>query len=410
MTVTPKEQAILPWAENRSIDAIHRELTKFSDAGDPSLQRVMGSMERLMSKAREWTGITLSNRENTGHEPVQGPKILSLDGGGVKGLFSVLILEALMEAVRQIDTPNVPDLPKPCDYFDLICGTSTGGLMAIMLGRLRMNTQVCKRAYCDMSRDIFNRSFLRYPLTWWDAFWGNPWYDGKKLEKAIKTVVSQQLSVQEKRDLQERGIAEENAPLRPYHELSGRCFVCALHDSGEVHRLKSYTSKRDPTSTTCTIWEAGRATSAAPLYFPPITISDCRYFDGGMGSNNPILESVREAHDEYPTRYPAAIVSIGTGSAEPLAPTGGLAAVMTSLAGRITDTERSDREFLMIFPGLRDAYFRFQEGPRLGSIDLAAWKRLGEIEQIAHAYLRSDRGREDIQRCAERLAKRSVSE
>lgn len=363
-----------------------------------------------MLKAREWTGITLPNRESTGYEPTRGPRILSLDGGGVKGLFSVLILEALMEAVRQIDTPNVPDLPKPCDYFDLICGTSTGGLMAIMLGRLRMDTQVCKRAYCDMSREIFDRSFWRYTFTWWDAFWGNPWYDGKKLEKAIKAVVSQELSVQEQRNLQERGIAVEDAPLRPYLESSERCFVCALPDSGEVHRLKSYTSRRNPTSTTCTIWEAGRATSAAPLYFPPITISGCRYFDGGIGCNNPILEAVREAHDEHPTRYPAAIVSIGTGSVEPLAPTGGLTTVMASLAGRVTDTERGDREFLAIFPGLRDAYFRFQEGSRLGSIDLAAWERLDEIEQIAQAYLRSDRGREDIQRCAERLARRNAPE
>lgn len=47
--------------------------------------------------------------------------LLSLDGGGVRGLSSLLILEKLM---LQIDEKNPP---KPCDYFDMIGGTSTGG-------------------------------------------------------------------------------------------------------------------------------------------------------------------------------------------------------------------------------------------------------------------------------------------
>ncbi|KAF1346280.1 hypothetical protein BDV97DRAFT_360142 [Delphinella strobiligena] len=47
--------------------------------------------------------------------------LLSLDGGGVKGLSSLYILQKLME---EIDHENPP---KPCDYFDMIGGTSTGG-------------------------------------------------------------------------------------------------------------------------------------------------------------------------------------------------------------------------------------------------------------------------------------------
>jgi patatin-like phospholipase/acyl hydrolase len=47
--------------------------------------------------------------------------LLALDGGGVRGLSALIILEQLMEAVD----PDAP--PKPCDYFDMIGGTSTGG-------------------------------------------------------------------------------------------------------------------------------------------------------------------------------------------------------------------------------------------------------------------------------------------
>ena len=48
-------------------------------------------------------------------------RLLALDGGGVRGLSALMILEQLMEAV-DLDAP-----PKPCDYFDMIGGTSTGG-------------------------------------------------------------------------------------------------------------------------------------------------------------------------------------------------------------------------------------------------------------------------------------------
>jgi patatin-like phospholipase/acyl hydrolase len=50
-----------------------------------------------------------------------------LDGGGVKGLFAVIVLQAIMEEVRKIDCPDKEDALRPCDYFDFICGTSTGG-------------------------------------------------------------------------------------------------------------------------------------------------------------------------------------------------------------------------------------------------------------------------------------------
>jgi len=73
-------------------------------------------------------------------------RILSLDGGGVRGISSLYILKELMaQASRQwaLDRPNDQrSIPRPCDVFDMICGTSTGGLIAVMLGRLEM---VCPR-------------------------------------------------------------------------------------------------------------------------------------------------------------------------------------------------------------------------------------------------------------------------
>ena len=64
------------------------------------------------------------------------PRILSLDGGGVRGLSSLLILREIMEDLRE--AVNATEPVKPCEYFDLIGGSSTGGLIAVMLGALGM--------------------------------------------------------------------------------------------------------------------------------------------------------------------------------------------------------------------------------------------------------------------------------
>ena len=52
---------------------------------------------------------------------------METDGGGIRGLFGIVVLEAIMEQVRLLDCPESDDAPRPCDYFDLIGGTSTGG-------------------------------------------------------------------------------------------------------------------------------------------------------------------------------------------------------------------------------------------------------------------------------------------
>ena len=69
-------------------------------------------------------------------------RILALDGGGVRGLSEVLIVQHLMLRLRYEETKKtnqrLPNVPSPWKYFDLICGTSTGGLLALMLGRLRL--------------------------------------------------------------------------------------------------------------------------------------------------------------------------------------------------------------------------------------------------------------------------------
>jgi patatin-like phospholipase/acyl hydrolase len=79
---------------------------------------------------------TKSRIANIKPEMDEFPRILSLDGGGVRGLSSLMILREIMEDIGQRKEVDKP--PKPCEYFDLVGGTGMGGLIAVMLGRLGM--------------------------------------------------------------------------------------------------------------------------------------------------------------------------------------------------------------------------------------------------------------------------------
>lgn len=109
--------------------------------------------------------------------------LLALDGGGVRGLSILLILKHLMEGID----PYNP--PKPCDYFDMIGGTSTGGLIALMLGRMKMSVDECIETYSKLTPDIFGRPIRhRIRMTNMDM---QGRFDHKTLESGIRDVLSQ---------------------------------------------------------------------------------------------------------------------------------------------------------------------------------------------------------------------------
>ena len=82
--------------------------------------------------------------------------------------------------------PKLEEIPKPCDYFDLIAGTGTGGLIAIMLGRLRLDLDTCMDVYVRMTKKVFETdktiAGIPYKTTLFKA---------SKLEEAIKACVKE---------------------------------------------------------------------------------------------------------------------------------------------------------------------------------------------------------------------------
>ncbi len=111
--------------------------------------------------------------------PATNLRLLALDGSGVRGLSSLMILRRLMAAVD----PDAP--PRPCDYFDMIGGTSTGGLIAIMLGRLRMTVDECIDAYTTLSNRVFEKKSHRVDIK--GKLQGR--FNSAALELAVKNIL-----------------------------------------------------------------------------------------------------------------------------------------------------------------------------------------------------------------------------
>ena len=157
--------------------------------------------------------------------------LLSLDGGGVRGLSSLYILKKL------VDDANIgrkgPAKLKPCEMFDLIAGTSTGGygcflrdcyhrtnlyrLIAIMLGRLEMTVDECIEHYNGMMEPVFAEKKSKFGFSRFGTTPGlnhTAKYDSKKLEDAITAAIK----------ASDGGKGDPNAMFRETDEVEGKKF------------------------------------------------------------------------------------------------------------------------------------------------------------------------------------------
>ncbi|KIJ39534.1 hypothetical protein M422DRAFT_174893, partial [Sphaerobolus stellatus SS14] len=78
----------------------------------------------------------------------------SSDGGGIRGMSELLVLKEIMDRVQSQE--KLFSTPLPCEYFDMIGGTSTGGyIIALMLGRLRMSINDAIDCYDQLTKTVF---------------------------------------------------------------------------------------------------------------------------------------------------------------------------------------------------------------------------------------------------------------
>ena len=184
----------------------------------------------------------------------------------------------------------------------------------------------------------------------------------------------------------------------------GISFVCAVGTSDVTHAagptlFRSYDVAKNK-EYNCTIWEAARATSAAPTFFKRIKIgppgSGVEYVDAGIGCNNPVKQIIAEAARVFGDDAPVAgIVSIGTGQSgnvglakpdafQKLIPSD-LIKVLKEIA---TDSGRVAEEMEQKYKNVPGLYNRLDVDRGLQSVSLDEWKRLGEVREHTKNYMR----------------------
>ncbi|CAE6461074.1 unnamed protein product [Rhizoctonia solani] len=249
------------------------------------------------------------------------PRLLCLDGsGGVRGLSSLLLLKEFLYRVakhkRFTGDPSAKILP--CEYFDMICGTGTGGLIAIMLGKLRMTVDEAIEQYLNLSKRIFAKK------KW---IWKEGRYSARNLELAVKNIVGERALILKLPgyDLPSTSLEDRGKRIMMRESKSDpklcKVFVCArqVNDSCEEVNIRSYSFDKSQQED-LTIWEAARATTASPYFFKPLRIPAGNgrrvggvYIDAAVGHNNPIKRLLVEARREFPKIENAFILSLGSG-------------------------------------------------------------------------------------------------
>lgn len=175
-------------------------------------------------------------------------------------------------------------------------------------------------------------------------------------------------------------------------------FVCVTSEKlGKHFQLRSYNSPWDAVDD-CPIWQACRATSAAPTFFPPMQIGNppVAYIDGGLGYNNPIRALIEEKSHIWPDRQIGCIVSIGTGFAVSRDVGRTVKPLFDKIKEMATDTEKVAREFAEEMKhrhgNEQKIYFRFSVQQGLEQVGLEEWREMGRIKVATHDYLKSHWG------------------
>ncbi|KAF0977222.1 hypothetical protein FDP41_003875 [Naegleria fowleri] len=233
-------------------------------------------------------------------------RVLSLDGGGIKGLNLISICEVIEQKLGK----------KMCEIFDLICGTSTGAILA-KLFQMGYSCEQCKTVYHCLGKQIFklegNVNVTKTILT----MQGKSWYDEKTLEHFFKKYVGKDYinSDPNKRPL-----------CNPYEQEFYEDLM--MHAESSPFIFRSYSDpfryaenkKRHPDFYLGTLhgrgiknYQALRCTSAAPLYFKEMAIGQRVFVDGAVVANNPSVAAAFESKQIWPDHEKFVFISVGTG-------------------------------------------------------------------------------------------------
>ena len=217
-------------------------------------------------------------------------RILSLDGGGIRGVFPASVLAGLEE--RYLHGESL------AKHFDLIAGTSTGGIIAIGLGA-GLRAADIQRMYIERGDKIFppdgaGPAGVAQRGMRWMSKWFRYRYDRSALNQLLKELLGD---------------------LRLEESLTRLCIPSFDGRHGEVYIFKTPHHPDFKLDGVEYIRKVAAATAAAPTFFRPLRDGGYVFVDGGVWANNPVMVAVVDALSCFDVpRNRISVLSLGCGT------------------------------------------------------------------------------------------------
>ncbi|MEK6763496.1 MAG: patatin-like phospholipase family protein [Nitrospirota bacterium] len=235
-------------------------------------------------------------------------KILALDGGGIRGMITVEVL-AEIENLLLKKTGRGKNF-RLADYFDFVAGTSTGAIIAACIS-VGMTVSEIREFYLRSGKEMFDKASLlkRFRYT----------YEDERLAEKLQTVFGKNTTLGSDKLDTVLMMVMRNATTDSPWPISNNPF--AKYNQ----RLREDGSPRDNCNLDVPLWQLIRASTAAPVYFPPEVVKvgsqEFVFVDGGITMyNNPAFQAfLMTTVAPYKMEWPVGedkllVVSIGTGT------------------------------------------------------------------------------------------------
>ena len=243
-------------------------------------------------------------------------RLLSLDGGGIRGIITATILAALEAKLNEkYKAKNGKEPARPlriAQFFDLLAGTSTGGILSVALLAPHPDDPTYPRYSAQEAVDLYMKNgqfiFTKAPTARWPL--GTVFFSSKYGRHNMESILQNYFGDLRMSDLIKPCL------ITSYDIEQRRAVFFTQHDA-----------KRKGPAYDFYVRDVARSTSAAPTYFPPgmaQSESSLVYhtIDGGLFANNPtmcaVIESLKLFGEDGKLLNPSdmLILSIGTGTVQ----------------------------------------------------------------------------------------------
>ncbi|OQV23976.1 Calcium-independent phospholipase A2-gamma [Hypsibius exemplaris] len=243
------------------------------------------------SVLKNQTCLTLSLLGYSFPPDAPGPRILSVDGGGARGVVA-------LEILRELETLTGK---APCDLFDYFIGVSTGALVAAQLAAFKLSADESLDYYKRVCSHLFANDTLQGARR---LILSHGYYDTKAWEDVLKKNMGEKMMVDLSRSMRSSRFAVVSSKMdepdcTPYifRSYGLPCGSASHYEGSSKHK----------------VWEACRASTAAPGFFAEFRLDGIVHQDGGLLTNNPTAIGIHECRLLWPKEKIQAVVSVGTG-------------------------------------------------------------------------------------------------